>query len=105
MTDYLITLDEIANLLGYKGKRAKINAGAWLSKHNIVTFGGRRGVYLKDSFWNAFEGEKKKCLQQEKSENTTTFAEQYVWQGKVSKSQRNLRALISSKMQESMQAA
>ena len=105
MTDYLITLDEIAKFLGYTGKRAKINAGSWLSKHKITTFGGRRGVYLKDSFWNAFEEEKQKCLQQEKSEDTITSEEQFVWVAKASKSQKSLRDLINLKMQESMQAS
>lgn len=104
MTDYLITLDEVAKFLGYTGKRAKINAGAWLTKHKIITFGGRRGVYLRDSFWNAFEGEKQKCLQLEKSGNTTTSGEQYVWQAQALKCQKNPLALLNSKMQESMQA-
>jgi hypothetical protein len=104
MTDYLITIDEVAKFLGYQGRTAKKNAGSWLSKHKIVTFGGRKGVYLKDSFWNAFEEEKQKCLQLEKSGNTTISGEQYVWQAQALKCQKNPLALLNSKMRESMQA-
>ena len=104
MNNILITLSEVADVLGYEGRTAKRNASAWLKRHNIENFGQRRGIYLRDSFWGAFYKEKDRCLQQEKLASIITSEEQSVSVRYHTKSPNDLLALLNGKMRESIAA-
>ena len=104
MNNILITLSEVADALGYEGRTAKRNAGAWLAKHKIENFGHRRGVYLRDSFWGAFYKEQDKCLQQERLASIITSEAQSASVRYHTKSPSDLLALLNGKMQESIAA-
>ena len=99
MTDYLITLDEIMEILR---ENKKLNARKWLYRHGLNQFS--RGKYVREQFEQVLNERGEKCLTLENEAKSITSGERCVWEKKPLMSKSNLRGLISSKMQESMQA-
>jgi hypothetical protein len=99
MTDYLITLDEIMEILR---EDEKLKARKWLYRHGLSQFS--RGKYVREQFESIIEKRGEKCLTLENEDKSITSGERCVWAKKPLMSKSNLRGLISSKMQESMQA-
>ena len=99
MTNYLITLDEIMEILR---ENEKLKARKWLYRHGLSQFS--RGKYVREQFEQVLNERGEKCLQLESGESSITSGERCVWGKKPLMSKNNLRGLISSKMQESMQA-
>ena len=99
MTDYLITLDEIMEILR---EDQKLKARKWLYRHGLSQFS--RGKYVREQVEQVLNERGEKCLTLENEGNSTTSGERCVWAKKPLMSKSNLRDLISSKMQESMQA-
>ena len=100
MTDYLITLDEIMEILR---EDEKLKARKWLYRHGLSQFS--RGKYIREQFESVLEKRGEKCLQQENEGSSTTSGERSVWEKRPTMLKNNLRDLINSKMQESMQAS
>lgn len=102
MTDFLITLPEVAQALRYEGDRAKINARKWLYKHGLKQFA--TGKYVREQVENILEEKGKKCYITDNAAKRGTSAAVFAWENAPSKSQKDLLGLISLKMQESMEA-
>ena len=99
MTDYLITLDEIMEILR---EDKKLNARKWLYRHGLNQFS--RGKHVREQFEQVLNERGEKCLTSENEDKSITSGERCVWVKRPLMSKNNLRGLISSKMQESMQA-
>ena len=100
MTDYLITLDEIMQILK---EDEKLKARKWLYRHGLSQFS--RGKYVREQFEHVINERGEKCLVSENEGKSITSGGRSVWEKRPLMSKNNLRALISSKMQESMQAS
>ena len=100
MTDYLITLDEIMEILR---EDEKLKARKWLYRHGLSQFS--RGKYVREQVEHVLNEREEKCLTSENEGSSITSGVRSVWGKKPLMSKNNLRALISAKMQESMQAS
>jgi hypothetical protein len=99
MTNYLITLDEVMEILR---EQHKIKARKWLYNHGLHQFS--RGKYVREQFEQLLNKRGEECLTSGKEDKSTTSGARCVWAKRPLMSKSNLRDLINSKMQENMQA-
>lgn len=103
MSEFLITLPEIAQVLKYTGDRAELHARKWLYKHGLKQF--TTGRYVREQFEELLKERKKKCLQSENAGSFTTSEGQFVWETRQSKSQKGLLDFANQAMQKNMSVA
>ena len=99
MTDYLITLDEIMEILREDKKQ---NVRKWLCRHGLNQFS--RGKYVREQFEQVLSERGEKCLTSENEGKSITSGERCVWVKRPLMSKNTLRGLVSSVKQEIMQA-
>ena len=100
MEPFLIPAKDTYALFGYDPEKDEKKARGYLWDHGVKQF--RKGFYAKAVIYDFLKKESEKCISG-KEENTTTSRVKYVWANKPLKLKNTARALLASKMQESMQ--
>lgn len=101
MDKYLMSIEEIAQILQYSGERAIRRTHDWLLSRGVHQF-RRGGLYSREVILALLRKESEKCIL-EKEGNSIMSPEKFVWGTKRPLSKSTARDILNSKMRESMQ--
>ena len=101
MENYLMPINEVAQILQYSGERAIRRTHDWLLSRGVHQF-RRGGFYSREVILELLRKESEKCILG-KEDNSIMSPGKCVWGNKRLKSKSTARDILNSKMQESMQ--